>query len=371
MRFMKKLLTCTLVVAMIGSATAFVSTPADETAIAEKALSEVAALYQDHYTISNAEAETLHTTYDDAGNTIVNMVVSFNRTLKATCAEDMPYIMGLESAIAELSNPVEIRAARAYIDARKADLESNYIGVPQDTYIEIQVTVPTPTNRSNAAQAIDIGNIEYVGMDKNIPAEELAPDSVSDKIESGRNDLLAIAANASIPMSRATYINDKIINYDRVKARDYARNWSCTKGLLSAHSSCHNLSYKFEDSNDCTNFVSQCFVAGGLEPDDVWYAYSDPWMTTGNNGNGIRQYVTDNGLFFHSTDENKAFAGSIINWLNSDGTNAGHVGIVDQNDTETMTFCAHTRCRRSCPWEGELVDFYIPYWDSYNGVWTQ
>ena len=70
--------------------------------------------------------------------------------------------------------------------------------------------------------------------------------------------------------------------------------------------------------------------------------------------------MTNNGLFFHSTNEKEAFAGSIINWLNSDGTNAGHVGLVDQNDTATMTFCAHTRCRRSCPWTGEKVDFYIP-----------
>ena len=36
-----------------------------------------------------------------------------------------------------------------------------------------------------------------------------------------------------------------------------------------------------------------------------------------------------------------------------------------------MTFCAHTRCRRSCPWTGEKVDFYIPYWDSYEGDWTK
>lgn len=81
--------------------------------------------------------------------------------------------------------------------------------------------------------------------------------------------------------------------------------------------------------------------------------------------------MTNNGLFFHSTNEKKAFAGSIINWLNSDGTNAGHIGIVDQNDTATMTFCAHTKCRHSCPWTGETVDFYIPYWDSYYNQWTQ
>ena len=91
-------------------------------------------------------------------------------------------------------------------------------------------------------------------------------------------------------------------------------------------------------------FVSQCLVYGGLPTDSKWKPYTEPWKTTGNAGNGIRQYLTNNGLFFHSTNEKEAFAGSIINWLNSDGTNAGHVGLVDQNDTATMTFCAHTRC---------------------------
>ena len=34
---------------------------------------------------------------------------------------------------------------------------------------------------------------------------------------------------------------------------------------------------------------------------------------------------------------NKAFAGSIINQLNSSGGNAGHVGLIDQNDFYTVT----------------------------------
>ena len=68
----------------------------------------------------------------------------------------------------ELTDPDEISAASAYIDAKKADLEDNYIGVAQDTYIELQVTVPIATARSNAAQAIGIDNIEYVGMNEKI-----------------------------------------------------------------------------------------------------------------------------------------------------------------------------------------------------------
>ena len=271
----------------------------------------------------------------------------------------------------ELTDPDEISAASAYIDAKKADLEDNYIGVAQDTYIELQVTVPIATARSNAAQAIGIDNIEYVGMNENVPAKELAPDSNQAMMESGKAAILNITERMATPSTRASTINSVIKNYDRVRARDYARDWSCTNGSLYDHATCHNPEYTFYASNDCTNFVSQCLVYGGLPTDSKWKPYTEPWKTTGNAGNGIRQYLTNNGLFFHSTNEKEAFAGSIINWLNSDGTNAGHVGLVDQNDTATMTFCAHTRCRRSCPWTGEKVDFYIPYWDSYEGDWTK
>lgn len=84
---MKRLLCCIMALTMIGSATAFAAEPVDNSAIAEKALSEVTALYEDLYTITNAEAEVQNSTYDDMGNIIVDVVVSFDRTLKATPEE--------------------------------------------------------------------------------------------------------------------------------------------------------------------------------------------------------------------------------------------------------------------------------------------
>lgn len=367
----KKLIACILAVAIMALSSAFATASVDESAIAEKVLTDVTTLYEDFYTISDAKAEIQGMTTDNTGNTIVTIVASFNRTLKATCAEDIPYIQGLESALAELTDINAISVARAYIDAKKADLEDNYIGVPQDTFLELQVTIPTGATRSMAANNIGLDNVEYIGMFRNVPAEELAPASTQDMIESGQTAVQTLTKSSTARSVNTISISDRIKSYNRTLARDYARTWSCTGGYLNDHKSCHNPDYKFYDSNDCTNFVSQCLAYGGLEPDDDWKPYTDPWTTTGNLGNGIRQYVTNNGLFFHSTSETKAFAGSIINWLNDNGTNAGHVGLVDQNDTITMTFCAHTRCRKSCPWTGEKVDFYIPYWDSYANDWTQ
>ena len=79
---MKRLLCCIMALTMIGSATAFAAEPVDNSAIAEKALSEVTALYEDLYTITNAEAEVQNSTYDDMGNIIVDVVVSFDRTIE-------------------------------------------------------------------------------------------------------------------------------------------------------------------------------------------------------------------------------------------------------------------------------------------------
>ena len=71
---MKRLLCCIMALTMIGSATAFAAEPVDNSAIAEKALSEVTALYEDLYTITNAEAEVQNSTYDDMGNSLLTLL---------------------------------------------------------------------------------------------------------------------------------------------------------------------------------------------------------------------------------------------------------------------------------------------------------
>ena len=94
-----------------------------------KALSEVnRSLIEDLYTITNAEAEVQNSTYDDMGNIIVDVVVSFDRTLKLPVLRICRISRGLEIALTELTDPDEISAASAYIDAKKADLEDTISG---------------------------------------------------------------------------------------------------------------------------------------------------------------------------------------------------------------------------------------------------
>ncbi len=108
--------------------------------------------------------------------------------------------------------------------------------------------------------------------------------------------------------------------------------------------------------------------ASGLQTTNVWKPYTTAWINTGYSSKyyGLTEYMYDQGVFFKSYNKNKAFAGSMVAW-----TDRSHVGLIDQNDTVTMTYCAHTTNRRSASLKGlSNVRFLIPIWDSYSGAWT-
>lgn len=294
----------------------------------------------------------------------ISAEVSFARTLLAECAEDLPYIQGLLEAKDSLETQNELAAAEDYIDSWVSEIETLYIGKAQDTCVPIVITVPASIfNSRSTAVNIDECQIVVSGLDGDVDVSALKPKSIEAQKEAGKSALEeAAAAGTNETISRASSAtNSDIQDYDRIDARDYARDWSCSKGLLTDHSSCHNPEYSFYDNYDCANFVSQCLYAGGLSTDRTWYADSSTWVGVAK----LCNYLVDNDLFFKSYDESDAFAGSVIRW-----TSGSHVGLVDQNDTIIMTFCAHTKCRNSCPWTGENVYFYVPYWDSYAGEWT-
>lgn len=49
----------------------------------------------------------------------------------------------------------------------------------------------------------------------------------------------------------------------------------------------------------------------------------------------------------------------------------GYTGLIDQNDYSTVTFCAHTNCRRSKPVSFlSYKNYFVPYYDSYGGTWV-
>lgn len=337
----------------------------------DQVLAEVTSLYDNDYDISDTTAQIVSSTENEDGSTTYLVDASFKRTLKETSASDMPYIQGLKEAAAELTDPVEIAAAEDYIAIWTAELEGNYIGVAQDTNVTLSVTIPQGISTRSAYTVVPTDIQVFDDMTNNgFPLESIQPKSDAELREDAQETIAQVAENADVQQMSTYAALSPIQYYDRIAARNYARKWSCDSGSSKVHESCHNPDYKFYAGSDCANFVSQCIHEGGLEIDDAWYPYSSTWTTTGNSGWGLRQYLTGTGYFFHSNNVYDAFAGSVINFLNSDGSNMGHVGLIDQNDTQTITFCAHTSCRHSHTIPDYNRDFYVPIWDSYTGSWT-
>lgn len=337
----------------------------------DQVLAEVTSLYDNDYDISDTNAQIVSSTENEDGSTTYLVDASFKRTLKENSASDMPYIQGLKEAAAELTDPVEIAAAEEYIANWTAELEGNYIGVAQDTNVTLSVTIPQGIS-SRSIYTVAPTDIQVCNDMANtgFPLESIQPKSDAELREEAQETIAQVAENADVQQMSNYATHSPIEYYDRIAAREYARTWSCSGEYTYDHKSCHNPSYEFFARVDCANFVSQCIHEGGLETDDDWYPYSTAWASTGNSGWGLRQYMTGTGYFFHSDNIYDAFAGSVINFLNSDGSNQGHVGLVDQNDTLTMTYCAHTKCKNSCPIPRTNRDFYVPIWDSYTGSWT-
>lgn len=320
--------------------------------------------YSDYYTIHDVAVNVLNTTVE---NGIVERYVeiSFGRKLLADEASDLPYVAGSIDAVAQLNGNLatENSAVDIYVSDLISELEKEYIGKIQSTSVYAYVSAPTVFNMNTPYEEQCEVWVEDMNGDKVSP-DVLAPDTAELMYQKGQETVSRIASRADV-MNENTTINDDIRSYDRVEARDYARTWSCTLGLTEDHATCHNPDYDFYDGDrgsDCANFVSQCLYEGGLPTDTTWYKDSATWV----RGADICNYVKDNNLFFECENEMKAFAGSIIRWSINH-----HVGLVDQNDTVTMTFCAHSKCRRSCPWTGESVYFFVPYWDSYADTWTE
>lgn len=367
---------------------AFATTEDDE--IVESVLNEVLARYTSDYSISDAAATIANKTINEDGSTTYQINASFNRTLLASDALDIPAIQGMLQAKEELSDPEQIAVAESYIAGRIADLNDNYIVVAQRTNGTYYVTRAPYSLIALDNEAIPLGEVTVQSPfedGESAPLATIGPRSVSEQVQSGESLIADVAECANNMVMRAAPHNEAIKKYDRVAAREYAQEWSCNLGISTKHASCHNApKYEFYDGDkgsDCANFVSQCFHEGGLETDDTWYINSTAWITTGNRGGGLRQWIVNNDLFFHTTNVNKAFAGSLVNdlkYIGGEWVNGGHVGIVDQNDLTTQTLCAHANCRSSVDITGwtytdksgvkHKTDYYVPYWDSHSNQWV-
>lgn len=161
----------------------------------------------------------------------------------------------------------------------------------------------------------------------------------------------------------------RAVQYDRIAARDWARN---NRAATPEYSKANG------HGSDCANFVSRAINQGGI-PQDVsgdWAHYSNGstigaykyvnWFRTGfNNNGGVVPYMVDKGYFYEDSRYSKAFAGSIIY-----NTSKSHVGLVTSGDGSNVYYADHSDVKKSgtetfLQTSGDsyfqTFTFYLPY----------
>lgn len=345
-----------------------------EKKIINEVCSQVIESYAEYYRIPSIsgvirEVETV----SGGSNYVVD--VSFTKILLADDASKLPYIKGMNAAVEEIENDTLKAEAQKNLDIRISELNALYIGVEQEENSSFKVFVPADNTRTcNIDDEYDIKFLDEIGE---ISMDAFKPQS---ELELYREGVESVSANyLTNDLYRKNIVSANKTNssiakdYDRIRAKKYVETYSCGKCSSTSHS-CANKSYTFFSGNDCANFVSQAINYAGISRESNWKPYTTTWINTGWSSSqyGLVEYMVDQGFFFETSNKNKAFAGSIIYW-----NQYSHVGMVNANDTVTMTYCSHTNDRKSSSfksWTGSTsgtdVKFFVPVWDSYANTYT-
>ena len=344
-----------------------------EQSIIDEVCSQVVESYAEYYTIPQISGVIREVEPVTGGSNYI-VDVSFTKILLADDASELPYIKGMTAAIAEIENAALKSEAQQDLDTRIDELNTLYIGVEHEENSSFKVFVPIANTRTFNTDS-DY-TITFVTESGELPMEAFKPQSEDELYQEGADavSLNTIVNTANVRTVTANKTNpSSATSYDRIKARDYVRTYSCGKCGSSSHS-CANKDYTFISGNDCANFVSQAINYAGISRENNWKPYTTTWTNTGWSTSiyGLVEYMVDQGFFFETSNKYKAFAGSIIYW-----NQYSHVGMVDENDTVTMTYCSHTNDRKGSSFKNWTsanrdtdVKFFVPVWDSYADKYT-
>lgn len=285
--------------------------------------------------------------------------IKISKRLKYKSAEEMPYIVGMREKLSELKGSQNYEEALAFYQSECKRLNELYIGKEQFESIPLKVKLKPEQSEENQAISLnergrEIQSVSLLNLDRPVEINKLSLPSEEEVKQKGYLNVPSKEDGFSLLMAKASYSN-RAREYNRIGARNYARKYA-----LHYNPNYRNLN---SSGGDCANFVSQClYEGGGLSLDSYWRPYNGEWALA----KALPRHMAGNGLFWKTTEANKAMAGTIIAWR------AGsHVAIVDQNDTVTMTFCAHNTDRLSTSFRNlSGLDFYVPVWDSYANRYT-
>lgn len=277
---------------------------------------------------------------------------------------DSPFVEGMEDALKQSDSKEEEKYLRNVIDDYVNEINTYYYNIP---------------NRSTFTYAIDVTDVYHANELKNDFSNKLYyRNDTSDEILLVKSENLSEPENAqvayqngfeAIQSNKIEYQNEQskieegkieilsTVSYDRIKARDWARNNAFEKPEYPSSS---------VPGTDCANFVSKAINAGGIPEDRTgkWYRAStwggwpgDHWFRTGYNGStGVVIYMTNKGYFYKELNTSKVFAGSIMYW-----NNTSHVALVTYGDGTTIKYTEHgAKQTKDTVYRTENASFYMP-----------
>ena len=263
----------------------------------------------------------------------------------------------------------------SYLEGNHPDVLAN-----TETYISFLVDQMLTNADSQLSSFANYSDIviymgEYLNQMQTIPATECTgqlfhlPDASANLTPTEKRAMIAaeneevFSVERSHPQSRSVSVN-----YNATQAVSYARTWAES----------YNPIYD-QYTKDCTNFISQCLVAGGipmeypddysldsaaniLETTDYWYsdAYTNilglsRWKVTTSF---IRVVDLYSYLLSHTTSimrsesidlvQNLAQPGDVVQLRFQDGS-WGHSIIITGGTTGNRTYCAHTSPAKDQP----------------------
>ena len=140
-------------------------------------------------------------------------------------------------------------------------------------------------------------------------------------------------------------------------AAAYARRW--WDGV--------NPEFRHFAGEDCTNFTSQCLLAGGMamavtgNPATGWWHGAGAWSYSWAVANALHRYLTDSGAAVSRERAARLHTGDIIAYdFNGDGTFDHTAVVVGRDDAGEPLVAAHDHASVDRPWRYEDSPAHTP-----------
>ena len=332
---------------------------------------------------------TIAKAHSEAATSELNKSVAYGIQTRTPSAEEKLSINGdgestltLEKATNNLKNSLGISSAQAeriislvsnnFVDAAEC------IGVP--TLLTLDITFNGRYNNGSFTNVVlEQKHGEYATESE----AEIIPLTAAELKSNATMDV-NLCLSTPVVSAQATNMRALADNYNRVAARNYA--WEHTApgygynqtnpngGGYTPTTTCGHVSYDDEGNpeytyvdrsfwnttdypsciakghchNDCACFVSQCMVAGGIDPTDTWYYSSSKWASASQ----LINFITSSEVGGYATTYANCNAGNIVYWT-------GHITLCTLNDTVTHRYTGHTNDRNNSKFSSATAYYAI------------